>query len=364
MPHKLIDLTKWPSMPSPFNSSDPGEAWVWGEYVALLQASPVVVAEMLMKMTGQKSVGVPPIRYPYAMTVFYRKDRNPHGPSSRPILVATLEQMDYAAAARMMGTQVINSSNIRMQHGAPVVQGFFTAETHFNLGDFDGALTRDSARRYFLNFVKRHLSLEGEPVKIGSIADVHGHPDTGWPGQEKNKVAKPAVGRTQALAESRRTLWTALLCLLMFGALVALIGLEFVRANELIRNGSPTVATAIANSEAVRGRKGRISYSTPIVLDGIQTSVRLNFPVSAGQRFRIIYNATDLAQWASHRKGWFYSFMVGDTAMSPSELVEQKFADTYTLGRWVILAFGTGGVYFFFSYFRERKHAVDRNTGS
>jgi len=187
MTQELIELTKWPSMPAPWSSIDPSEAWVWGDYVALLQTKPILVAEMMAKMTGQKGIGVPPMQYPFAMTVFYRKDRNPHGPSSRPVLVATLERMDYAAVAKMMGG--IDLSGMGLSGDAPVVQGLFTAELRLNLGDFQGDLNRDSARRYFLNLIGSHLSLEGEPVMIGAIADVHGHPNTGWPDQEKKKSA-------------------------------------------------------------------------------------------------------------------------------------------------------------------------------
>ncbi len=185
MPQELIELTKWPSMPAPWSSIDPGEAWVWGDYVVLLQTKPIIVAEMMAKMIGQKGIGVSPMQYPFAMTVFYRKDRNPHGPSSRPVLVATLEQMDYAAAAKMMGADGIDISD--MGRDAHIVLGLFTAELRLNLGNFQGDMNRDSARRYLLNLIGSHLSLKGEPVMIGTIADVHGHPNTGWPEQEKKK---------------------------------------------------------------------------------------------------------------------------------------------------------------------------------
>ena len=184
MPHELIELTKWPSMPAPFSSSDPGEAWVWGDYVALLQTNPDHVTEIINKITEQKSARSP-MQYPYAMTVFYRKDRNPHGPSSRPIIVATLERLECAKAAKILSARGIDLSSMDIQLDAEIVQGLFTAEARANLGHYKDELTRDSARRYFLSLVKRHLSLEGEPVKIGSIADVHGHPNTGWPSREK-----------------------------------------------------------------------------------------------------------------------------------------------------------------------------------
>lgn len=186
MKHELIALSEFPSMPAPWSSMDAGEAWVWGDYVAILQTKPICVAEMLSKMTGVKDIPITPVEYPYAMTVFYRKDRNPHGSSSRPILVATLEQIDYRNAAKMMGVRETEMlSSLGLAETPPVVQGLFEAGTRYNLGNYDGDLTRNSARQYFLNLVGRTLSPEGEPVKIGAISDVHGHPNTGFPAQDR-----------------------------------------------------------------------------------------------------------------------------------------------------------------------------------
>lgn len=119
-------------MTTPWRSVDPGEAWIWGDYVALLQTKPISVAEVMAKMTGQKGIRVSPIHYLFAMTVFYRKDRNPNGPSSRPILVATLERLDHAAVAKMMGVEGIDLSSMTSADDAPVVQGLITAETRYN----------------------------------------------------------------------------------------------------------------------------------------------------------------------------------------------------------------------------------------
>lgn len=54
MPHDLIDLTKWPSMPAPWSSVDPGEAWVWGDYVALIQTGPSPVADFVAQLSGAR----------------------------------------------------------------------------------------------------------------------------------------------------------------------------------------------------------------------------------------------------------------------------------------------------------------------
>jgi hypothetical protein len=39
------------------------------------------------------------------MSVFYRIDRNPHGPSHRPIMTVALEQADMGMLAKMLGSE-------------------------------------------------------------------------------------------------------------------------------------------------------------------------------------------------------------------------------------------------------------------
>jgi hypothetical protein len=160
--------------------------------------------------------------------------------------------------------------------------------------------------------------------------------------------------RTDRNATARRSLGTGILCLVMTGVLVGLFALEFSRANDLIQNGKTTIATAMSDSQTVRGRKGRISYATSISLDGVQTTIGLNFGVRTGDRFRMIYSPSELTSWASQGKGWFYSYMVGGETMSPAALVEQKLGETYTIGRWIVAAFGIGGFYFLYDFFRVR----------
>ena len=187
MPHDLIQISTWPSMPAPWSSVDPGEAWVWNDYVVLFQTKPRLLAEVTAAITGRPAAHLPPIEYLYAMTVFFRPDRHPDGPSHRPVLVATLERLDLAAAGKLMGARSVALSAIASSEDGPVMKGLFTADARLALGEFDDELTRDSARDQILNLIRRHLALVGEPVKIGAMADVHGHPSTGWPAQEETK---------------------------------------------------------------------------------------------------------------------------------------------------------------------------------
>lgn len=179
-------------MPAPMSSSEPGEAWVWGDFVLTLQVRPKVVDEVAHEIVGMKSQNPVPLEYPFAMSAFYRKDRNPHGPSSRPILVATLERANYSALLKRLGPEA-SAMNPGLTGMGPVMQCLFTPEAHLNFGGYHEPLTAERARNHLLRVLGERLPVDGEPVKIGDIAAIHGHPNTGWPaGEPAVPPRKPA----------------------------------------------------------------------------------------------------------------------------------------------------------------------------
>ena len=196
MPHDLIPITKFPSIPAPLNSSDCGESFVWGDFVLILQKNPISLAEWIQKQTSKKDFGIPPLEYPFAMSVFYRLDKNPQGPSKRPILVATLERMNYSKVAEVMkrlGKPIPEAKG----NDAPTICGIFDATKHKSIGEFDGEVTAESAKQYFFEVIARHLELSGEPRKIGVIKDIYGHPDTGWPEDKASTTSKEATSKNK-----------------------------------------------------------------------------------------------------------------------------------------------------------------------
>lgn len=186
--HELIQLQSWPSMPAPLNSRTPGEAWIWGDYVLALQTLPPTIAEIFNAMAGKEVCPPPPISYPFVVSVFYRQARNPHGPSSRPILVAGLEKINYAAyGPTLIGEGQSPDLIDDLIKNPTCMIGIFTASQRFNLGTYMGAEEADAARSKLFEVVAKHLQLTGEPVKIGPIAAIHGHPETGFPAKAAPK---------------------------------------------------------------------------------------------------------------------------------------------------------------------------------
>jgi hypothetical protein len=188
----LIDISAFPSMPASFSSDTPGEAWVWGDFFLVLQTNPVTVAKSLQKTLGISNADLPPMTYPYAMMVYYHQKKNPHGASHRPVLAVTLERMDYSAALAKFGggKNALKELGIGGDDEEPPVCGLFYAKGRSNFGTFNLPVTPDNVRNYCFDRVRQSLSPQGEPFKIGTIEDVFGHPETGWPARQKPKGGK------------------------------------------------------------------------------------------------------------------------------------------------------------------------------
>ena len=177
----LLEPMKQPSLPASWSSVDAGETWVWEDFFLTFQKEPETFIDFALaldllepdvaeKVQAQKKEYR--ITYHYAMSVFYRLDRNPHGPSHRPIMVVTLEQVDTTALARILGREAGES--------LPMI-GLFTSEARLNLGKYDGDNNPHAVKRKFFEILRQQLGVNGQPKMIGNLAQAFGHTETGLP---------------------------------------------------------------------------------------------------------------------------------------------------------------------------------------
>ena len=142
-----IDPKEWPTLPATWSSVDNGETWVWGDFFLTFQKEPKTFATRII--------------YHYSMSVFYRCDKNPHGPSWLPIMIIALEEA------------VINGEDM------PLMVGLFTAAARYNFGTYEGAPSPQAVQKRFFEILGPRLGRDDQPKKIGDMAQAHGHPETG-----------------------------------------------------------------------------------------------------------------------------------------------------------------------------------------
>ena len=187
----LLELTKWPNLPAPWSSVDSGETWVWGDFFLTFQTKPKSVLDLTMEMQGKKSE-FQGIIYHYAMSVFYRIDKNPHGPSHRPIMTIALEQADMSMLTKMLGNNAGESLQAKVGSTMPLMIGLFTGETRLNLGSYEGDTSAQTVKRKFFEILGQQLGVSGQPRLIGDLEQAHGHPETGLPAKNPQRETPPS----------------------------------------------------------------------------------------------------------------------------------------------------------------------------
>lgn len=122
-----------------------GRIYSGSDYAVVLDQNPFCFAETEM---FRRLCGAPPIppemmiKYTYSAALLYRKSRNPHGPSIRPIFVAALEHS--------MGSCNYESGGLMGWFGGErrpteVVIGEFSPGGHTNRGHVENTFDDDSA---------------------------------------------------------------------------------------------------------------------------------------------------------------------------------------------------------------------------
>jgi hypothetical protein len=189
----LLELTNWPSLPAPWSSLDAGETWVWGDFFLTFQLKPKTIFDLIMEMQGKKAE-YRGMTYHYAMTVFYRIDRNPHGPSHRPIMTIALEQADMDIVANMLGSEAGELLQVEGENrDGPLMIGLFTCKLRYNLGKFEGDISPQAVKRKFFDILRQQLVVSGQPKMIGNLTQAHGHPETGLPAKKKHMGCMPLI---------------------------------------------------------------------------------------------------------------------------------------------------------------------------
>lgn len=161
MEHPLISLLDMPSLPVAFTSKlrnrDPkGCILANDEFYVVFESYPLVVKQMA-ELMAQKRFEPVPIEYLYAASVFYRKSRNPHGPSSRPIYVFCLEYTEFTCAMKSQG--LWDTLSGKSKEPAEVYDAYFQGRGRVNMGKVPNHFTEASALEHLMSGVCQRLSV-------------------------------------------------------------------------------------------------------------------------------------------------------------------------------------------------------------
>lgn len=157
----LIDMFAQPTMPAAWDGIDDGGTWWCDNYFFTFQKQPQPAGQTMDRILGNSEREFK-ISYEYALFAYYRLNKNPHGPSKRPIFVATLERSEITA---------------RMHPGedVPPFIGLFFGEGRTNLGPYLGPLEKVEVRKMMFDVLRDVISFEGEPGYLGTVKDAFGN---------------------------------------------------------------------------------------------------------------------------------------------------------------------------------------------
>lgn len=182
---QLVQLTKLPSVPAPFSTDGNGEYWSWDKYFMTYQKNPKTMLETIYAMQG-KSAPTIPIKYHYALSVYYHLNHNPYGPSQRPLLIYTIEQGDISTLVELVGGDKSSPGDpLQNPGGLTTMLCKFERSTHYNLGDYDGEISDGEVRKKFFAMMRDDLRPNDSPVHHGNLADAWGHENSGLPAKSK-----------------------------------------------------------------------------------------------------------------------------------------------------------------------------------
>jgi len=167
MTHELISLMNSPTLPVAFSSRMRGGAprgclLAGDEFYVVFEHRPLTVLQMT-KVATEQTIPEVPIHYLYAASVFYRKSRNPHGPSSRPILTFCLEYTEFTCAMKPQGFWARLTGATK--EPAEVFSAVFSARRRLNMGKVPNDFTDKTALTFLFEQMCEQLSLSAEEIK-------------------------------------------------------------------------------------------------------------------------------------------------------------------------------------------------------
>ena len=186
--HELIKITEWGTLPVAYSSyhhrgglAQRGRVLVSQDYYLVFEPRPCTVNQVLAVtkvIPGAEDGKLPPsgIEYLYTASVYYRKSRNPHGPSHRPIFAFCLEYSEFSC-------EMLPQTEAEIKAGKPKVPtqvfvAYFHGKGRNNAGLVRNDFTDDSAFDLLMASACMVLGLTRDDFRhLGTLAYGHNSPE-------------------------------------------------------------------------------------------------------------------------------------------------------------------------------------------
>jgi hypothetical protein len=170
--YPLMSMMSDPSHPLGFSSLKNGSASVdilhSGPLFAVFEENPVNLMNAMEDMQGRARTRIP-FEHPYCLGVYYRKSLNPHGPSTRPVFIATFEFSPMTC--RSTGGGLWGALTGDRRRPAEVYLIGNTPSGRINEGMYDLNFDSDVARNRLAEFVAEKMGLPEAFRYVGSTSD-------------------------------------------------------------------------------------------------------------------------------------------------------------------------------------------------
>jgi len=138
-----------------------------GPLFAVFEENPVNLMNAMEDMQGRPRTNTM-FEHPYSLGVYYRKSANPHGPSTRPVFIATFEFSPMTC--RSTGGGLLGALTGSRKRPAEAYLIGNNTQGRINQGQHSLDFGRDVARQRLADFAAQNLTLSSPFRHVGTTS--------------------------------------------------------------------------------------------------------------------------------------------------------------------------------------------------
>lgn len=171
-PFPEIDITRMPTFPAPWLSSDEGEVFAAGDFLFVLQKKPPTLVEHVHQMENRRPPEKVGIFYLYALIVYYKIHEIGQTGMFKPIMAITMEQSDQTELLKFIDNEDFKNEILKNNCISEPMLCMFAASGHSNFGIYHGSLEKDAVKEAFFEKFREFFPSAPEIESVGSISEV------------------------------------------------------------------------------------------------------------------------------------------------------------------------------------------------